>query len=242
MILKATRKVFLDRILWCLTKLDESTVDLSKGVPFPKSLETSDFVKAMDTAIDLISPFTMFHDEPKEEAFQNNATDPETNTFAQTRQVVNTLIGHALSFVNLAQPYDRGPLTTVCQSVLREFLAFDRSATTTTSSLNDNRQSDSQQLDDNSQMQLNATRLENALYQLDGLVNDSLLRLVYGVFVEISAKPLDVLGELVECCDQSSQDANDQIVRFDEMADRLQQIGIFAAAFAPNQEGEFYLY
>lgn len=230
---QATRQIFLDRIGWCLTKLAESTEEftvLENDVQTKFFNEnTSNFVAAMDIALDQIAPLTMFCDASEKNC--RNVSDRKTINIASFREVINTLIGHALSFANLAQPDDRSPLTTVCQSVLREYMAFERIASI-------DEQSISHHLDEQSQCQLNATRLENALYQLDGLVNESLLRLVYSVFVEMSSKPLDVLAELVEC--KQNEEVDDQIVRFDETADRLQQIGTFAAAFAPDQKGKYH--
>lgn len=190
---------------------------------------TSNFVIAIDTALDLISPLTMFGEDPSEDCL-------ESAQIATIREIIHSLIGHALSFANLAQPDDQQPLTTICQSILREYMSFERIALIDCGPPS----SSVPYLDNRSQCQMNATRLENSLYQLDGLVNDSLLRLVYGVFVEMNAKPLDVLAELIECDEghlKNQKDIDAQIVRFDEMADRLQLIGDFAAAFAQDQRG-----
>lgn len=226
---QATQKLFLDRISWCFTKLTESTSTIPdihiKPAPYA---DTSNFVAAMDTALDLIGPLTMFTDDAQQATTIDRCDGVaarRTKDYANhIRAVINALIGHALSFANLAQPDDRRPLSTVCQSLLRECMAFEQ------------RMASSMRSDDDSQCQLSATRVENALYQLDGLVNDSLLRLVYAVFVEMAAKPLNVLAEMIEC-DADEAEVDNQIAHFDEVADRLQQIGIFAAAFAPNLSG-----
>lgn len=228
---QATRKIFLDRILWCLAKLAESTeepqITVSDEQRTVFNMDTSNFVVAMDNALDMVAPLTMFGDDKDNTG--NSLMDLGAMSISRIQAVVHTLIGHALTFANLAQPEDRIPLTTVCQSVLREYVKFEGIASIS-----------HHQEDDRSQSQIHATRLENALYQLDGLVNDSLLRLVYGVFVQMKANPLSALAEMVEC--GQNQEADEQIARFDEMADRLQQIGIFAAAFAPNQQGNLYIF
>lgn len=215
-------------MVWCFSKISLIIWEHPKAVKTSPDLETSNFVEAMDTALDLIGPLTMFSDDAPEKS--PSSTSGGCKNATKIRKVVNSLIGHALSFANLAQPNDRTPLTTICQSVLKECIEFEGF-----SSFDSDRSIF--HLDNQSQFQLSATRLESVLYQLDGLVNDSLLRLVYGVFVEMSMKPLDQLAELVEC-GQMSQEVDDQIVRFDEMADRLQQIGVFAAAFAADVQGK----
>lgn len=222
--LQPTRQHFLDRIVWCLAKTAKSISECRpKGdTRLPKS-DQSNFVLAMDQALDMIGPLTMFaeHEQGRNSAAVRAEVMIES---ANIRTVINSLIGHALSLANVALHADRKPITSICQLVLRECIAFEGVASL-----------DQSTVADDSQRQLRATGLENSLYHLDGLVNDSLLRLVYATFVEMRKRPLDLLAEMVEC---QAETIDDRIAQFDEMTDRLQQIGVFAAAFAPNQQGQ----
>lgn len=139
------------------------------------------------------------------------------------RRAVNSLIGHALTFANVALPADRRPITTVCQTVLRLCIGFEQSTGLAT-----------HDTPNTATTQMCATALESALYQLDGLLNDCLLRLVFAVFGTLERRPVQRLRHLIASA--ASQDSVDaQIEQFDVMTDRLHQIGIFAAAFASTQ-------
>lgn len=139
------------------------------------------------------------------------------------RRAVNSVIGHALTFANVALPADRRPITTVCQTVLRLCISFEQSTGLAT-----------HDTPNSTTAQMCATALESALYQLDGLLNDCLLRLVFNVFGMLERRPVQRLRHLIASA--ASQDSVDaQIEQFDVMTDRLHQIGIFAAAFASTQ-------
>lgn len=85
-------------------------------------------------------------------------------------------------------------------------------------------------------VQFGATSLESALCNLEKLLNDCLLRLVFNVFVHIEQNPIEKLRK--EFMDGQKEQA---IQEFDQLTDRLLQIGIFAAAFAPNNQCKNYL-
>lgn len=89
---------------------------------------------------------------------------------------------------------------------------------------------------------LKAAALENALYGLDKLINDCLLRLVFAVFVELQGNPIEHLRILKSELNENENTQNiidKEIENFDTISDKLQQIGIFAAAFAINHRGSF---
>lgn len=151
------------------------------------------------------------------------------------RAIVDSLIGQALAFANVALAEDIKPLKAVCQKVLKECIDFQQDCSLDRTI----------RTGDDQSRRLKAAGLENALYQLDKLVNDCLLRLVFDVFVELNAEPLTKLRSLVVNHKVTGSEAEKllidaQVNSFDELSDKLQQIGVFAAAFASNQRGEYF--
>lgn len=148
------------------------------------------------------------------------------------RAIVDSLIGQALAFANVALLEDSKPLRAVCQKVLKECIEFQKDCSL----------DQTVQIGDEQSKRLKAASLENALYQLDTLVNDCLLRLVFDVFVELNKEPLTKLRSLVVKHKVSGSEDDKllidaQVNSFDELSDKLQQIGVFAVAFASNQRG-----
>lgn len=147
---------------------------------------------------------------------------------AKIRSVVDTLIGQVLAFVNVTLEVDKKPLTCMCQKVLRDTIAFEES-----SSLS-KRQPDEQN------RRLRAATLENAFYQLDRWINDSLLKLVFAVFVELKMDPIQQLRKL--CDTGSGQDEIDrQVEKIDELFEKIVQIGNFALSFSWDYRSESLL-
>lgn len=99
-------------------------------------------------------------------------------------------------------------------------------------------------MDDMQSRRLTASALENALYSLDKLINDCLLRLVFTVFDNLKSNPIEQLRALKMKLNETNDAQNKidiQIEKFDSLADQLQQIGIFAAAFASNHRGKILI-
>lgn len=147
------------------------------------------------------------------------------------RALVDLLIGQALAFANVALTENTKPLRSVCQKVLKECIDFQQDCSL----------DQTLPMGDDQSRRLKAAGLENALYQLDKLVNDCLLRLVFDVFVELNKEPLTKLRSLAVNHKVIGLEGDkllfDAVNSFDELSDRLQQIGVFAAAFASNQRG-----
>lgn len=148
------------------------------------------------------------------------------------RVIIDSLIGQALAFANVALPEDLKPLKAVCQKVLKECIDFQQECSL----------DQTVQIGDEQSRRLRAAALENALYQLDNLVNDCLLRLVLDVFVELNENPLTKLRSLVVKHTVTALEDDKLLIEaqansFDELSDKLQQIGVIAAAFASNQRG-----
>ncbi len=138
---------------------------------------------------------------------------------AKIRSVVDSLIGQVLAFVNVTLDDDKKPLTCMCQKVLRDSIAFEESC----SLLKDN--------PDEQKRRLRAATLENSFYQLDRWINDSLLKLVFAVFVELKMDPIQKLIDI--CQNGSDQDEiNRQVENIDALFEKIVQIGSFALSFS----------
>lgn len=107
----------------------------------------------------------------------------------------------------------------MCQKVLRDSIAFEESC----SLLKDN--------PDEQKRRLRAATLENSFYQLDRWINDSLLKLVFAVFVELKMDPIQKLIDI--CQNGSDQDEiNRQVETIDALFEKIVQIGSFALSFS----------
>lgn len=90
---------------------------------------------------------------------------------------------------------------------------------------------------DEQNRRLKAATLENTFYQLDRWINDSVLKLVFAVFVELKMDPIQKLRDL--CENGSRQDEIDsQIEKIDELFERIVQIGSFALSFSWDFKSE----
>ncbi|KAJ6648552.1 Serendipity locus protein alpha [Pseudolycoriella hygida] len=210
-VLAATRKFYLDRIMWCLSRLktinDAATVTTD-----------TNFVNLMDDALELIGPLTLFSSEsnaPKRVKYNAEDFIPS----AQIRSVVDSIIGEVLTFVNVTLEEDRKPLTCMCQKMLRETMEFEESCTA------------SGRPPDEQNRRLKASTLETTFYQLDRWINDSLLKLVFNVFVELKTDPMQKLKDI---CDHGSSqtEIDHQVQRIDELFEKIFQIGHFALSFS----------
>lgn len=133
---------------------------------------------------------------------------------------MDLLIGQVLAFVNVTLENDKKPLTCMCQKVLRESIEFQKSCSLLIA-VNPDEQN----------RRLRAATLENALYQLDRWINDSLLKLVFAVFVELKVDPIQKLRNL---CDKGSsqEEIDSQVEKIDELFEKIVQIGNFALSFS----------
>lgn len=117
----------------------------------------------------------------------------------------------------------------MCQKVLRDSIAFEDSC------------SMSEHNPDEQNRRLKAATLENTFYQLDRWINDSLLKLVFAVFVELKMDPIQKLRDL---CDNGSpeDEINSQVEKIDELFEKIVQIGNFALSFSWDYRSEPHSY
>lgn len=84
---------------------------------------------------------------------------------------------------------------------------------------------------------MKAEHVQYALHNLDKLVNECLLRLFFIVFAELSQNPVAKLRSMkLSIVERNVIDH--QIEKFDDILDRLIQIGAFAAAYSQNAKGK----
>lgn len=84
--------------------------------------------------------------------------------------------------------------------------------------------------------------LENALFNLDKLVNDSLLHTVYELFIKLDQNPIKKLRQLGPMHDNIADQAviDEEIERFDIVLDQLTQVGTFAVSYASTAKRNFF--
>lgn len=89
---------------------------------------------------------------------------------------------------------------------------------------------------------LQAQKLLNALYSLDRLMNECFLRVFYTTFADFQLNPILQLHELRSGSSSSEKHVREQFNElFDDILDRLIQIGIFSTAYTSNPKAKSHL-
>lgn len=216
-------------MIFCLAKLKSTVLPSSQKCDSTLSVSDVNFVTSMDLALDLIAPISFYNENEENEnvAEQNAQAMLES---VKIRKVVDTLISQALAFTNICIAEDKKSLTAICQKVLRECISLEKECSF----------SDKEVKESEKNRRLKAEVLETALYQLEHLINECLLRLVYQVLADLKKDPVQLLRKMkLENTEQDVMD--DAICDFDLILDRLVQIGIFAIAFSTNYKSKFFL-
>lgn len=218
-VLSSTRQCFLDRIIWCLTKIktlsDEET-------PFAQDCTTeSNFVSFLDLALNLVGPLTVaFEDSGLNRAQQDADAMMECT---RIRSVIEALITQSFAFGNVLEDEDKNRLTNVCQRVLKECIALEKESALV----------EGASRPDGQNRRLKASVLESAIYHLETQVNDCLLKIVFETFAEMDRKLIGRMRKLVK--EEASEEEIDNMTnRIDTMVDRIMQIGLFAISYADN--------
>lgn len=213
-ILATSRQHFLDRILWCLTKLYSSLSDCETA---DEDVIDSNFLEIMDDALDLIAPYSEYNngDVSKSTEFYLEAVENSD----KIRGLVEILLGQVLAYANVTNGIDKKALVALSQKVLRESIAFQKECSTEKG--NDNMRN------------LQAAILENALYQVEDYLNESLLRLIYDTFLGYKKHSVDNLKKLIHA-GLEEDELKETIAEFDLNVDKTTQIGVFAIAFTTN--------
>lgn len=119
-VLSIARQHFLDRVLWCISKL-RSIIAESKKVHLPKD---HNFVELMDESLDLIAPYSDYSRGSVTNIAEFNAAAMFDSK--KVRQVIDSLLSQTLSYANVAQSKDKKILGTLCQKVLKECMSFEK--------------------------------------------------------------------------------------------------------------------
>lgn len=213
-ILSTSRQHFLDRILWCLTKLYSSLSDIETS---DEDELDSNFLEIMDDALDFLAPYSEYNngDVSKSSEFFLEAVKMSI----KIRGLVEVLLGQVLAYANVTSGLDKKALVALSQKVLRESNAFQKECSIEKG--NDNMRN------------LQAAILENALYQVEDFLNDSLLRLIYDTFLGYKKYSVENLKKLISA-GLEKEELQEKIAEFDLNVDKTTQIGVFAIAFTSN--------
>ncbi|XP_021707680.1 serendipity locus protein alpha [Aedes aegypti] len=218
-VLASTRQCFLDRIIWCITKIKSFADDESSFAQDCTS--ESNFVSFLDLALNLVGPLTVaFEDSGQNQAQQDADTMMEC---ARIRSVVEALITQSFAFGNVLDDEDKTRLTNVCQRVLKECIGLEKESALV----------EGAGRPDGQNRRLKASVLESAIYQLETQVNDCLLKIVFETFAEMDRKLIGRLRKMVKE-GASDEEIDNMTNRIDTMVDRIMQIGLFAISYADN--------
>lgn len=140
------------------------------------------------------------------------------------------MIGQTLSFISIVPEADKIALTTLCHKVMKECIDFQEICIF----------DDPEICTTEKEKRLKAQLLQDALYNLDRLVNDCLLRVFFSLFSDLNQNPVEKMHKV-----KKQQDLTDdktlmdkEIAKFDDILDKLILIGAFAIAYSLNAKGK----
>ncbi|KAH8417536.1 hypothetical protein KR222_001658 [Zaprionus bogoriensis] len=202
--LSLSRTHFLDRINWCLRRLQASLYLLAEQATAiagtAVKLDDLSFVELLDLAL------------AKLQIFDEMVANDSIVSLKQRDDLyieVNHIVRHALAFANVALQSDKKALNAICETVLQECATFEGHY-------------DAHSPADR---KLEALSLQRALYSLETYLNEALLRLIFASFLDMDMS----VGRLKEVLLHGNE-----AVDFDVTMDRIQQIGVFAIAFTAD--------
>lgn len=208
--LLVTRTHFLDRITWCLRRLQASLYLLSEESIASTAVKLDDrsFVELLDLALDKLETFN--------EIVSNECLIPLQNHHDLYNEV-NHIVRHALAFANVSLEIDKKALNAISETVLEECRVFEKN------------------FDDHNpgNRKLEALSLQRALYSLESFLNEALLRLIFNSFHNMEEISITRLKDVLNM-NTSSAEVDKLIADFDVNMDRIQQIGVFAIAFTTD--------
>ncbi|XP_063695677.1 serendipity locus protein alpha-like [Culicoides brevitarsis] len=211
LVLTSSRQFFLDEILKSLQNLKEVAENIESKC-FPAIEPTLN--ECIDTVLELLEPLCTF--EEVENVAERNAN--AMISVAKIKPLVESIVSHTLDFSNVCISEDKTPISVMCQKVLKECQALEEECSL----------SDPKKPPNDANRRLKADILEAAMYQLENLINDALLRLVIDTFKDLKCFSVKNLLE-----DSSEVDPQEII---DGIIDRLFQIGRFGIMFADEMK------
>ncbi|XP_055383344.1 serendipity locus protein alpha [Condylostylus longicornis] len=223
-ILSLTRKFFVDRILWCFVKMKSLTNSMNDNT-FPKILDETSFIVLIDTALELLVPYSKYGEENCDESTPREKFQTKI-ACQQLRTAIDKLIGQSLAFANVAQSCDKKVINSLCQKVLKDCIDFQNECDFS---------STEKQLLTQKNIRLKSLVVENAIYKLEDFINESLLKLFFFVFTDLENNSVRNIRKSIKE-NPKDKKIDDMIADFDINVDRLIQIGTFALTFAPNSK------
>lgn len=147
----------------------------------------------------------------------------------QIREYIELLLGQVLAFTCVVSKSDKLSLNTLCHRVMRACIEFQEIC------LYDDVDNDGTEYTENDK-RLKAQQLQNALYSLDRLMNESYLRIFFKSFANFMEIPLKKIQ--MHKNQRNRRDAmNEMTETFDKLLDELIQIGNFGIAYSANTKG-----
>lgn len=212
--LTALRQHFIDRLLWCITKLNTSLAGIDKLV---ENEFYNNFLEVLDDALFLIEPYTEYNNGnvSKCDEFYSQAIDASR----QLRALVEILLSQVLGYAIVSNETDKRALVAFSGKVLQEAIAFEMECLKMQGNEN--------------MIQLQATILESAFYQLENCVGETLVRLVYDIFLGFNKFSIENLRRIIDSGIEE-EEISKKIVEFNFNVEKTTQVGIFAVAFTPT--------
>lgn len=198
-------------MLFCLKRI--------AAVVSQPDLKQPDFVALLEKASDTLDPATLYPSGRGEKACGAHRFHSISE---EARETINLLVEQLVLFICIASPANKGPLNSLCQSVMFACVQFQEVC----AEENDFTEKEKR---------LEAQNLADALENLDRLVNDCLLREFLVIFNELDDRPLQQIREAKLLPSNAAQSLVDEkIKRFDDVLDRLIQIGLLSIAYCRN--------
>lgn len=138
--------------------------------------------------------------------------------------MIELLIGQTLAFIGIVTKNDEVALNAYCHLVMKECIALQEMCLGYDSNDKEINATDRDK-------RLQAQQLQNALYGLDRLMNECFLRVFYTTFADL--QPL--------ISERTIPPAKQFTEQFDDILDRLIQIGLFAMAYTSNPKAKSHL-
>ncbi|XP_034114170.1 serendipity locus protein alpha [Drosophila albomicans] len=212
-----TRSHFLNRIDWCVKRLNASLYQISEEVATSSQVKLEDlsFVELLDMSLDRLETYNEIVAENKEGDNEDATPDqPHDQLYSEVNQIVK----HALAFANVALAADEKALREICETVLEECSVFQKNF-------------DALNAGDR---KLEALSLQRALYSLETYLNEALLRLILTSLLDVEEISITRLKNMLHHGEAPEVMINKLISDFDMNMDRIQQIGVIAIAFTED--------
>ncbi|XP_036342904.1 serendipity locus protein alpha-like isoform X2 [Rhagoletis pomonella] len=212
----SSRRHFVDRILWCMDRLEIAAGNMSvlgHDKTSEQAMSGYGFMVLLEIAKDLVAGFNTYKENPDidiEYAIESSN---------EIHRAVRFMVGHALALANVALFEDKTALSALCQKVLRDSKAFVEECSMNFQLAQTNEWN----------RRLKAIALGDSLNQLHQYVDDTILRLIFICFTDLEKFSLDKLRAKMRQCGSDDAELDEFIADFDVNLDRLAQIGLFAA-------------